>query len=264
MLSGFQHRPMVWVAVGDSITYLNDHLDETKHRVHKGYLTDVTETFPYLQYRNQGRNGWTVQGFAEYIDSLNIPAGDIYTVFLGTNDWWHGTPLGTWNDYQKATGDSTIYGSFRILLDKLHRLNAAAPVVLITPMQRADFVYINDPTNNAWGSYKARNGITLEQVANAVVNIGRHEHMPVIDLYHDRNLDLRRLVHYKRLKDPQTGVYRDYAYPAYTRIPFHPATDQYPYPIGATEMTFDGLHPSDEGNAEIARRLIPELKRLSK
>lgn len=264
VLTSFQHRPMTWVAVGDSITYLNDHLDETKNRVHKGYLTDVTEKLPYLQYRNQGRNGWTVQGFAHMIDSLDIPAGDIYSVFLGTNDWWHGTPLGTWSDYQNATGDSTIYGSFRILIDKLHRLNAAAPIVLITPMPRADFVYINDSKNNAWGSYKPKNGMTLEQIADAIITIGQLNGMPVVDLYHDRRLAVGRLVRYKRLKDAQTGVYRNYPYPAYTAIPFDPATDEYPYPISAEEMTFDGLHPSDKGNVEIANQLIPQLKKLSK
>ncbi|HCC52858.1 MAG TPA: SGNH/GDSL hydrolase family protein, partial [Porphyromonadaceae bacterium] len=36
-------RKIKWVAIGDSITYLNDHADETGHRVKKGYLTRVTE-----------------------------------------------------------------------------------------------------------------------------------------------------------------------------------------------------------------------------
>jgi lysophospholipase L1-like esterase len=263
LLAGFTHRPLNWVAIGDSITYLNDHPDETKNRMSKGYLTDVTEKLAYLHCNNQGRNGWTVQRFARMIDTLNIPVGDIYTIFLGTNDWWHGVPIGAWNDYQNNTGDSTVYGSFRILMNKLRSLNPAAPIVLITPMPRADFVYINDYKNNAWGSYKAKEGQTLEQVAAAIIDIARHEHLRFVDLYHDGRLAIPRLVHYKRLKDPQSGAYREYPYPAYTSIPFDPSTDEYPYPEAAMGMTFDGLHPSDRGNAEIASRLTKALKRVS-
>jgi lysophospholipase L1-like esterase len=260
LLTSFVHRPLTWVAIGDSITYLNDHPDETKNRATRGYLSDVAARLPYLQYKNQGRNGWTIQRFAARIDSIEIPAGDIFTVFLGTNDWWHGVPLGSWDDYQRGTGDSTVYGSFRILMNKLRRLNPAAPIVLITPMPRADFVYINNYKNNAWGSYKAKQGQTLEQVADAVVDIARHENLRFVDLYHDKRLAVRRLIRYKRLKDPQTGAYREYPYPAYTSIPFDPAADEYPYPEAAIGMTYDGLHPSDRGNAEIAKRLARVLK----
>lgn len=264
LLTGFSQRPLNWVAVGDSITYLNDHPDETKYRTSKGYLTDVTEQLPYLHAYNQGRNGWTVQGFAQKIESLNIPVGDIYTVFLGTNDWWHGVPAGTWNDYHNGTGDSTIYGSFRILIDKLRSLNPNAPIVLITPMQRADFVYINDHTNNAWGSYKPKKGQTLGEIADAVIDIARHEDLRCVDLYHDPQLAIPKLIRFKRLKDPQTGEYRNYPWPVYTGIPFDPATDEYPYPPSAMEMTFDGLHPSDKGNEEIAGKLVKVLKEVSK
>jgi len=262
IVTGFSHRPLNWVAIGDSITYLNDHPDETKNRIHKGYLTDVTEKLPYLHCNNQGRNGWTIQRFARMIDSLDIPVGDIYTVFLGTNDWWHGVPVGSWEDYQRGTGDSTVYGSFRVLMNKLRNLNPAALTVLITPMPRADFVYINNYKNNAWGSYKAKEGQTLEQVADAVMNIARHENLRCIDLYHDRRLAIPRLIRYKRLKDPQTGAYHEYSYPAYTSVPFDPATDEYPYPEEAIGMTFDGLHPSDKGNTEIAKKVAKILKKF--
>ncbi|WP_431213524.1 hypothetical protein ACQ86N_00940 [Puia sp. P3] len=54
LLAAFDHRTVSWVAVGDSITYLNEHPDETGHRVTKGYLTRVTEQLPYIHYTNQG------------------------------------------------------------------------------------------------------------------------------------------------------------------------------------------------------------------
>lgn len=192
ILTSFIHRPITWVAVGDSITYINEHLDETRNHITQGYLTDVTRRLPYVHYSNQGRNGWATDGFARSIDRLGIPIGDVYTVFLGTNDWWQGHHIGSWLDFEGATGDSTVYGSYRIIINKLRSLNNIAPIVLITPMPRADFVYINDPKNNAWGSYNDKDGQTLEQVAEAIIDIGRHEHLRVIDLYHDKSLAVPR------------------------------------------------------------------------
>src|SRR5579859_1519771 len=127
------HRSITWVAIGDSITYLNDHPDETGNRITKGYLTDVVEKLDHIHYLNHGHNGWTTQNFARSIDKIGIPAGDVYTVFLGTNDWWHGHAIGSWADYQHSTGDSTIYGCMRVLLDKVRSLNKTAAIILITP-----------------------------------------------------------------------------------------------------------------------------------
>jgi lysophospholipase L1-like esterase len=262
ILTSFTHKPLTWVAIGDSITYLNDHPGETKYRLTKGYLTDVVGKLPYIHYSNQGHNGWTTTNFADSWDKLQIPSGDVFTVFLGTNDWWHSHRLGAWDDYANNTGDSTIYGCFRIILDKLHALNPSAPIILITPMPRTDFVYINNPKNNAWGSYKPKDGQTLEQVAHAVITIGHREHHQVVDLYHDKNLAVPRLVHYKRLKDPKTGEYHNYPYPDYTTIPFDPAQSEYAYPPDAAGMAFDGLHPSDQGAAEIAKMLVKVLKKI--
>ncbi len=261
LLTSFTHRTISWVAIGDSITYLNDHLDETGNRLTKGYLTQVNQRLPYVHYTNQGHNGWTSQGIAKAIEKLGIPPADVYSVFLGTNDWWHGDHIGSFTDYQNNTGDSTIYGAFRIILDKLHSLSKDATIILITPMPRSDFVYILNAKNNAYGSYKEKDGQTLEQVANAIRSIANHEHLKIIDLYHEKKLAVPYLVQFKRLKDPQTGQYKDYPYPDYTTIPFSPA-DEYPYPVEAMDMTYDGLHPSDKGDAVIAKRLVKILKKL--
>ena len=256
------HRPLTWVAIGDSITYLNDHPDETGGRLKKGYLTDVVEKLDYIHYLNHGHNGWTTQNFAKSIDKIGIPVGDVYTVFLGTNDWWHSHRIGAWADYQNATGDSTIYGCMRVLLDKIRSLNATAPIILITPMPRADFVYIRNATNNAYGSYKEKDGQTLEQVAEAILEIGRREGFATVDLYHVKELAVPHLVHFKRLKDSTAGgAYRNYPYPDYIGVPFSPS-DEYPYPPEAMDMTYDGLHPSDAGHAVIAEKLIRVMKKV--
>lgn len=248
-------RSVKWVAIGDSITYLNDHADETDGRITKGYMTLITERHPEITYVNKGFNGWTSGGIANKIETLGLESADVYSVFLGTNDWWQGRPVGVFDDYSQNTGDSTIYGAFRIIVDKLRAMSSKARIVLITPMQRGDFVYINDMKNNAFGSYRAKSGQMLEQVARAIEDIGTYEKFPVADLYHDSGIDLGNIIKFKRLKDPSSGALRDYKYPDYVDIPFDPGTDPYPYPMESIDMTYDGLHPSDKGYEIIADML---------
>lgn len=256
----FAPQPIAWVAIGDSITYLNEHANETGNRVTKGYMTRVVEKLPGVQYINQGHNGWTSGGIAEKIETLGLVKADVYTVFLGTNDWWQGRPIGTLDDYQLNTGNSSLYGSFRIILNKLRSLSSIAKIILITPMQRADFVYIDNFKNNAWGSYKQKNGQSLEQFANAILEIALLENLQVVDLFHQQGMELPNLVKFKRLKDPQTGTYKNYTYPNFINIPFNPETDDYPYPPDAIDITYDGLHPSDKGYEMIANMLVKVMQ----
>ncbi len=250
-----------WVAIGDSITYLNEHQDETGNRVTKGYLTLVSEQLPRINYNNKGYNGWTAVRIAEEIELLDLTRADVYTVFLGTNDWWHGKPLGTLDDYKNSTGNNTFFGAYRTILNKLKSLNNEAHIILITPMQRGDFVYINGMTNNAYGSYREKAGQRLDQFADAVVAIAEHEMLQAIDLFHHSGMTMENLVKYKRLRDPQTGEYKNFTYPEYVDIPFNPGTDEYPYPPDAIGMTYDGLHPSDKGYEVIARMLVSALNK---
>lgn len=247
---------ITWTAIGDSITYLNDHKDQTGNRITKGYMTRVVEKLPDIEFVNQGHNGWTACKIAEKIETLNLQKADIYTVFLGTNDWWGGKPLGVFADYENNTGFNTVFGAYRIIIDKLKTLNPDAKIILITPMQRVDFVYIANMKNNAYGSYKEKKGQYLSQFAEAISAIGKHEHFEVVDLYNNKKLSHKKLVKFKRLKDPQTGNYKDYKYPSFIDIPFNPETDEYPYPIEAIDMTYDGLHPSDKGYEVITKELL--------
>src|SRR3954453_193359 len=92
--ASFSPKEISWVAIGDSITYLNEHIDETGNRITKGYMTRVTEKMPGIHYINQGHNGWTSGGIANDIEKLGLVKADVYSIFLGTNDWWAGRPVG--------------------------------------------------------------------------------------------------------------------------------------------------------------------------
>lgn len=262
LLLSFSEKKVTWVAIGDSITYLNNHTNETGNRVTKGYLDRVVEKLPQINYINQGHNGWTVVRMAQQIEKIGLVKADIYSIFLGTNDWWHSEPLGTFTNYQKATGNQTVYGAYRTIVDKIRNLNPEAKIILITPLQRSDFVYINNAKNNAYGSYKAKDGQQLADFANAVDTIARYENFKLVDVYHKSKITQKNLVNFKRLKDPTTGRYKNYKYPEFTEIPFNPENDEYPYPTEAINMTYDGLHPSDKGNQRIADMVVKALKKV--
>ena len=125
----------------------------------------------------------------------------------------------------------------------------------MTPLQRGDFVYINDYDNNAFGSYRKKNEQSLEQFSDAILALGEYEKIPVVDLYHDSGINQENMVNFKRLKEAKTGEYKAYKYPDYVDVPFNSQTDEYPYPVEAINMTYDGLHPSDKGNKVVAELL---------
>lgn len=259
LLNSFDTKKTTWLALGDSITYLNEHPDETGNRVVKGYLTRVTDALPNVTYINKGYNGWTAQRIAREIETLDLTKADVYTVFLGTNDWWHGVPLGRIDDYKNNAPDDTFFGSYRTIINKLRSLNKRARIILITPMPRGDFVYIANMTNNAHGSYKAKKQQALGDFSKAIVSIGELEKLEVIDLYFKSGMTYENMVNFKRLKNPDTGEYKNYTYPEYIDIPFNPQTDEYPYPVEAINMTYDGLHPSDKGCEVIAALIVSRL-----
>ncbi len=257
----FQKKEITWVAIGDSITYLNEHAAETDGRITKGYMTMVTEKLPHIKYINQGHNGWTSVEIAKEIENLGIVKADIYSIFLGTNDWWQGKRLGTLNDYKDATGNETVYGSFRMIVNKLRSLNPDAKIILITPMQRVDFVSMGDMKNNAYGSYKEKDGQMLEQFAKAVDSITKFETFDLVDLYHTKGMEHKNLVKYKRMREPGKATFKNYKYPDFINLPFDPEKDEYPYPVEAVDITYDGLHPSDKGYKIIAGKLTKIMKK---
>ena len=250
------------MAIGDSITFLDGHPGESNNRTTLGYMARVVEKLPYIHYTNHGHNGWTTARMAGAIETLGIEKADIYTVFLGTNDWWTAYPIGSIDDYRDSTGNKTMFGAYRTIINKIRRLNSEAKIILITPMQRGDFVHVKNFKNNAYGSYKDnKTGHQLSEYADAIKAIAKLENFDLADLYYKSGITPENVVKYKHLKDPQTGEYKKYNYPDYTNIPFNPAIDEYPYPIDAMDMTFDGLHPSDKGLQVIADMLVKVMKK---
>jgi len=262
LLSAFSPRKqLTWVAIGDSITYHNGKPWATKNRLTKGYMDDVVEQLPYIHFTNQGYGGWTAKTMADNIDKIGLEKADIYTIFLGTNDWWTNLPIGTLDDYRNNTGNGTVCGAYRTIINKIRCLNSAAKIILLTPLQRTDFVDVNDSTSVIYGCYKPnKSGLFLSDYATAIGDIAYMERFKLVDLYHNSGITIKNAVKFRRLRNPNTGAYKNYPYPNYTVIPYNPKTDEYPYPLEAIDMTYDGLHPSNKGHRRIADMLVEVMK----
>lgn len=263
LLSAFSpKKEITWVAIGDSITYHNGKPWATRNRLTKGYMDDVVEKLPYIHFTNQGYGGWTAKTMADNIDKIGITKAGIYTILLGTNDWWTCLPIGTREDYKNSTGNGTVYGAYRTIINKLHTLNSAAKIILLTPMQRTDFVDVNDSTSIIYGCYKAnKTGHFLSEYADAIKAIAKAENLKLVDLYYKSGITIQNAVKFRRLRDPKTGEYKNYTYPDYAGMPYNPRKDDYPYPLDAIDMTYDGLHPSDKGHKVIADMLVKVMKK---
>ena len=120
-----------WCAIGDSFTYLNDHLDETDNIVARGYLSRALDKLPPLCLRNLGINGSTTR---DWLTAPLAPA-DVYTILLGTNDWHQGIPLGDRAAFRDGA-PGTILGNLGNLLGRLRALNPQARVLVCNPVER--------------------------------------------------------------------------------------------------------------------------------
>jgi lysophospholipase L1-like esterase len=248
-----------WVAVGDSFTYLNDHLDETKFRVKKGYLTRTLEHLYAdgidLDLINIGINGscttlWT---------GVNMPHADLYTILLGTNDWYNCIPSGDLKSFDEKDPNTTL-GSLGILIARMKKTSPDARIIVMNPVERGDFVYILDAANNAPNSTRPLNGIYLHDLAALILNAAERAGTDTLDLNRLSGFTTANAVKFKHVR--VGSEYRDLPWPEYDGVPFDPLRDEYPYPPEAADMTYDGLHPSDRGCEIIAGLLATKMEEV--
>ena len=244
-----------WCAIGDSFTYLNDHLNETAFRLRKGYLDRALDMLPEYEItlHNIGINGSTFQDWV----SVPIPPADFYTILLGTNDWHRPFPQGSMEDLKRRR-EGTILGNLGILLDHIRLSSPNAPIIGANPVERADFVYLFDGENNAPGSYAPENGLWLRDLSSALLTAYEAEGVLPLDLWKESGFTQDRLIRFKRVN--RNGVYENLPYPDYIGIPYDPGKDEYPYPEAAIALTYDGLHPSDEGSQILARLFSDKIR----
>ena len=178
---------------------------------------------------------------------------------LGTNDWHVGNPMGSQEDFRHRTS-GTILGNLGILIDHIRGAAPRGRIIVGNPVERADFVYLLDPENNARGSYAPEYGLTLATLAAEILRCCRLENIATVNCHDLSGFTQDNLIHFKRVK--QGGQVLDLPYPAYVGLPFAPGLDPYPYPPEAIRMTYDGLHPSDEGCEILANLFAGKIQEV--
>ena len=222
--------------LGDSITDAAVFKDDTHYW---GFLNEWLDMEP-LVYARSGHQWHQIAGQADRLHNEHGDAFDAIIIFVGTNDYNAGVPIGEWFSEEKvvvnADGEmverirrvpvmdqSTFRGRINIILDMLKRRYPSKQIVLMTPIHRAyaNFseknVQPDESHQNACGEYVDAYIASIKEASNLWS-------VPVIDLH------------------AVSGLF-----------PMHEEQATY-FPGGN-----DWLHPDEDGHRRIARTIFYQL-----
>lgn len=154
----------------------------------------------------------------------NIPVVDLICIFMGTNDYGHGTPMGQFA-WDTADTDTSFYTALRKTFSVLKNKYPLAQIVWFTPLHRKSLIVdgqtqlVTDDTPNA-------QGLTLRDYVNTIKEVAAEYGISVIDLYSQCKLNPR----------------------------MQPYVNQY---------MSDGLHPNSAGHKEIAKVAAAYLRSMT-
>lgn len=174
---------LTWCSIGDSITNGSTY----------GYYQDYA--LPLIKkirtHYKRGYNGHTASisangSYDSIIEHVNeIETADVYTVFLGTNDFSRNIPIGTIDDDIGQT--DSIYGGLKQLYVDLTTKNPLTTIIFITPIKRDG--YLNwDVENTA--------GFKLTDYVEAIKKFANNYGCPLIDLFNESGISNRTVSTY--------------------------------------------------------------------
>lgn len=229
---------------GDSIT---DPKNDGSKQKYWNYLQDWLGITPYV-YAVSGRQWNDIPRQADKLQQEHGDSVDAILIFIGTNDYNNGVPIGEWYDvkdeqvmyghgepkklvnrqrrYMKMDPE-TYRGRINIALDKVKRMFPGKQIVLLTPIHRAQF-HRSEKNWQITEDYTNQCGIYLEEYINAVKDAGNIWAVPVIDMNALSGLYPMMDEHAQYFKDADT----------------------------------DRLHPNDKGHERLARTLYYQLSTL--
>lgn len=186
--------------IGDSITDPRNNSNDIKKK-YWGFLQEWLGITPYV-YGVSGRQWNDVPRQADKLKQEHGDEVDAIMVFIGTNDFNAGVPIGKWFEERTDTvtaavhGEKKVYrrkrrtpvmsnetfkGRINIGIDKLKTLFPDKQIVLLTPLHRAyaKFGEKNIQPDENWQNVS---GIYFDEYVNAVKEAGNVWGVPVIDL----------------------------------------------------------------------------------
>lgn len=168
------------VCVGDSIT-AGSGTTET-------YWAMLKDILGLSSIKGMGTAGSCVSTQSDYGEKQSplvnrytkIPEADLITIFMGTNDYGHETPLGTIED----TTDISFYGALNVIIPGLMALRPNARIIWITPTHRYGFGKSKILGTTLKNDYSPNGrGHTLKDYVDAIKEVCERYSIPVIDLF---------------------------------------------------------------------------------
>ena len=104
-----------------------------------------------------------------------IPEKDLIVIFMGTNDYGHGTPLGTIDD----TTDVSFYGALNVVIPYIQKTYVHSRLVWATPLHR----YGYGSETSAHDYIPNASGHILADYVHAIKEVCERYSIPVIDLF---------------------------------------------------------------------------------
>lgn len=226
---------------GDSIT---DPRNSGSKKKYWGFLQDWLGIQTYV-YGRSGRMWNDVKRQANLLQEEHGDSVDAILIFMGTNDYNTGIPIGEWFTEQEeqvmagiheqkhlvdrrhrypVMSDSTYRGRINKALDYVKRMYPRKQIVLLTPIHRAEF-YANEKNWQPREDYTNKCGEYLDAYVESVKEAGNLWAVPVIDL------------------NALSGLY--------------PLMDEMAQYFKSAEN--DRLHPNDEGHRRMALTLMCQL-----
>lgn len=247
-----------WLAIGDSFTFIDAHLEESHGNLTEGYLAKAKKKllFP-ANITNAGINGALTRDFVSYVP----PMADFYTILLGTNDWWSELyPLGETQDYYSDDKGTTL-AYLGILLRRIRKIAPSSPIFLLNPVERGHFVYQFDISNTAYDSTHRRKYGYLREYAAKILSLAAFDPLIIpVNLHDLSGFRPDNAVKYMLLDGKKVG------FDIIQKLPLDHHFAVYPYPPECQDYTYDGLHPSEKGCAilgDILAKAINEFYQKS-
>ena len=236
---------------GKRVAYFGDSITDPRNSGSKikywGYLADWLDIKPYV-YGVSGRQWNDIPRQADKCYEEHGDSIDAIMIFIGTNDYNAGVPIGEWftqkpekvvagiheqkhpvdrlHRYPVMT-DSMYRGRINIALNKVKRMYPTKQIILLTPIHRAGF-YANDKNWQPTEDYTNQCGEYVDAYVQSVKQAGQIWALPVIDW------------------GAMSGLY--------------PLMDEHAQYFKSAEN--DRLHPNDKGHERLARTLFYQLLTL--
>ena len=172
--------------IGDSIT-----AGASTSKTYWEYLEEILNP---MSMKAMGVSGSCVSATSDYGTSnsplinryTSIPDSDVITIFMGTNDYGHETPLGTIED----KGDISFYGALNTIIPGILSAHPSSRLIWITPTHRygrgtsgilgTAFTYDYIPNGR---------GHNLKDYVDAIKAVCERHSVPVIDLFNISGID---------------------------------------------------------------------------